>query len=143
METIDFRFELQSYFASNPPKFSIYNNDELVFEETSVQDLYTAEFSLPMSDQIENVLQIVRTNHDERTEQHLILNKVYADNIDLTKILDNAKYYPKYPEPWYSQQKEQNIDLPIYYTGSLLWGWNGVWKLEYNTPFYTWLLNNV
>jgi len=143
MEIIDFRFELQSNFVSNPPRFSIYNNDELVFEETSVTDLYTAEFSLPMSDQIENVLQIMRTNHDERTDQQLILNKVYADNIDLTKILNHGKYYPKYPEPWYSQQVEQNIDLPEYYIGSLSWGWNGIWKLEYTTPFYTWLLKNA
>jgi hypothetical protein len=26
---------------------------------------------------------------------------------------------------------------------ALCWGWNGVWKLEYTTPFYTWLLKNV
>jgi hypothetical protein len=143
METIDFRFELQSNFVSNPPRFSIYNNDKLVFEETPVQDLYTAEFSLLMSNQIENVLQIMRTNHDERTDQQLILNKVYADDIDLENILNQGKYYPIYPEPWHSQQKEQNNDLPEYYSGSLCWGWNGVWKLEYTTPFYQWLLKNA
>lgn len=143
METINFKFEFESKFVSNPPKFSIYNNDDLIYKDTLVENLHTAEFDLPMSDQTENVIKVHRTNHDERTDQHLMLNTVYADNIDLAKIIKNGKYYPKYPEPWYSQQKEQNIDLPVYYIGSLLWGWNGVWELEYTTPFYTWLLKNA
>lgn len=143
MEIINFKFEFESKFVYNPPKLSIYNNDDLVYKNTLVENSHTAEFDLSMSDQTENVLQVMRLNHDERTDQQLILKKVYADNIDLANILNQGKYYPNYPEPWHSQQKEQNNNLPEFYDGALCWGWNGVWKLEYTTPFYTWLLKNV
>lgn len=46
------------------------------------------------------------------------------------------KYYPTYPEPWASQQKEP---LPKYQTSATYLGWNGRIEFEFETPIYTWI----
>jgi len=70
-----------------------------------------------------------------------------AINIDSIEIMGISSqqfvyagiYYPRYPEPWATQQREQGIDLEsrLYYKQYL--GWNGVWRLEFTAPVFTWI----
>ena len=143
MEELELKFELSAKFAKVPPQFSIYNNDDLIYPETSVTDRHTAQLTVVVKDQPNNKFIIQRFNHDQRTDQQLVLESLYVDDIDISKILTKGRYYPTYPEPWYSQQMAQNVTLPEYETGALQWGWNGMWQLEYTTPVYDWLLKNA
>ena len=142
-EKINFSINFSATYELSPPSFVIFNNNEIVYPSTVVNNNYTANFEINLDSNSEYCLKILRENHDEITSQQLELTLLTADGIDLAKILNHSKYFPKYPEPWYSQQKEQGIDWPEYQTGSLVWGWNGYWIFNYTTPFYTWLLKNV
>ena len=52
------------------------------------------------------------------------------------KFIWAGTYYPDYPEPWYSQQDTKPADaLPA----STYLGWNGVYKLEFDVPVFTWM----
>lgn len=45
-------------------------------------------------------------------------------------------YYPKYPEPWYSQQIPRPVDsLPA----QTYLGWNGIYRLEFSVPVFEWM----
>jgi len=143
MEELNLKFEFSAKFAKEPPQFSIYNNNELIYPETTVTNKHTAELSVTVKDQPNNRFIIQRSNHDQQTDQQLILESLYVDGIDLETILIKGRYYPIYPEPWYSEQIAAKITLPEYQTGALIWGWNGRWELEYTVPFYTWMLKNV
>jgi len=143
MEELNLKFEFSANFAQLPPQFSIYNNSDLIYPETTVTDKYTAELKVTVKDQTDNRFLIQRFNHDQKTDQQLILESLYVDGIDIGTILIKGRYYPVYPEPWHSQQIANNVTLPEYETGALQWGWNGRWELEYTVPFYTWMLKNV
>jgi hypothetical protein len=47
-----------------------------------------------------------------------------------------GKYTPEYPEPWYSQQ-DIKPDSVVTNTGYL--GWNGVWRLDFAVPVFSWI----
>jgi len=142
-EQINFSINFSAIYELSPPSFVIFNNNEIIYPSTVVNNNYTANFKINLDNNSEYCLKILRENHDEITSQQLELTLLTADGIDLAKILNHSKYFPKYPEPWYTQQKEQGVTLPEYQTGSLVWGWNGYWTFNYTTPFYTWLLNSV
>jgi hypothetical protein len=142
-EQINFTVNFKATYELLPPSFVILNNNEIVYPSTIVNNNYTANFELNLNSNSDYCLKILRENHDEINSQQLELTSMSVDGIDLAKILDHSKYFPKYPEPWYTEQKDQGITLPEYQTGSLVWGWNGYWTLFYTTPFYTWLLNSV
>lgn len=83
----------------------------------------------------------------------LFYNKNYneiSDNCDMAVIIDQlsffgisdpkfiwaGRYYPNYPEPWYSQQSPTpavSLDKCNYL------GWNGRWRLDFNLPVFTWM----
>jgi hypothetical protein len=47
-------------------------------------------------------------------------------------------YYPDYPEPWATEQRQQGMELPEYQYADYL-GWNGDWRLPFHTPIYPWI----
>jgi hypothetical protein len=49
-----------------------------------------------------------------------------------------GKYYPEYPEPWATSQRQLGNELPISRYSHYL-GWNGIWKLRFCTPIYPWI----
>ena len=140
---IEFVLKFRSKFAETPPHFTVLHDTNIVYGETTVADQHIATFQIEDLKEGTHVIQVLRTNHDQITDQLLTLESITADDIDLAKVLSHCKYYPKYPEPWFSEQKEAGVEWPEYFSGSLDWGWNGNWTLVYKAPFYTWLLENV
>lgn len=47
-----------------------------------------------------------------------------------------GKYYPDYPSTWYNQQPRKPADVLL---GQTYLGWNGVYKLEFTVPVFTWM----
>lgn len=47
-------------------------------------------------------------------------------------------YYPDYPEPWATEQRQQGLVLPEHQYADYL-GWNGDWRLSFHTPIYPWI----
>lgn len=80
-------------------------------------------------------------------------NKNYNETVDgkdMAVIIDSVEFFgisdprfvwagvycPEYPEPWYSQQQ---IKPEPALTAHNYLGWNGVWKLEFDVPVFTWM----
>lgn len=52
------------------------------------------------------------------------------------KFVWAGTYYPEYPTMWYSEQSTKPADvLP----NQTYLGWNGVYKLEFTVPVFTWI----
>lgn len=45
-------------------------------------------------------------------------------------------YTPQYPEPWFSQQPSPP---PATLSSQTYMGWNGVWRLDFTVPVFTWM----
>jgi hypothetical protein len=53
-------------------------------------------------------------------------------------LLDKANYFPEYPEPWYSEQKEKGETPPVSYKHCQTLHHNGEWKLDFESPVHYW-----
>jgi hypothetical protein len=61
---------------------------------------------------------------------------VTFEGMTLDRFKWASQYYPKYPEPWASEQTDT---LPEFHTSATYLGWNGRWELEFGTPIFTWI----
>ena len=49
-----------------------------------------------------------------------------------------SEYEPKYPEPWYTQQKQAGTTpLPVVHSNYI--GWPGEWRIQIGLPVYRWI----
>jgi len=144
-ETVIFTFDFSSTFTVTPPEFCIKHNSNVVYDVTPVNDFLHVELpiELPITRNDTCILEVERSGFDSINEQLLRIDKVAVDGINLKKICYSSKFYPIYPEPWISEQKAIGKIWPEFHYGWVEWGWNGKWVLKYQTPIYTWLLENV
>lgn len=64
------------------------------------------------------------------------INKVTIEGICVDRFKWAGKYYPNYPEPWASEQKQE---LPVCIDSATYLGWNGIWELDFTVPIFTWI----
>lgn len=50
-----------------------------------------------------------------------------------------GKYYPNYPEPWATQQREAGYELLPVLTNQTYLGWRGTWQLIIALPAFGWI----
>lgn len=86
-------------------------------------------------------LEVVFANKpDHDANMAVIIDKIEFFGISDPKFIWAGIYTPKYPEPWYSQQKEIPLaELPQ----QNYMGWNGKWRLDFSIPVFTWMHNTL
>ena len=72
-------------------------------------------------------------------DKAVVVETVSFFNISDPKFVWAGVYYPVYPEPWATEQKNQGIilDKELKYHNYL--SWNGKWKLKFDVPVFTWI----
>jgi hypothetical protein len=78
-------------------------------------------------------------NSNPNEDQAVIINYLKFENISADRFIWSGVYTPEYPEPWATEQKENNIELPTNLTNINYIGWNGIWKLKFDVPIFTWI----
>ena len=135
---LDLSFRLVPIWQDVPPtvKLSI---DHEIFWNDKLPDV--REFALerqlrtgPHSLQIE-----LYGKSDNDSCQALSIRDISFGKIPSSRYAWQSTYCPRYPQPWASQQQQQGVELKseLYQTDHL--GWNGVWKLHFSMPIFTWI----
>jgi len=140
MHQLDCSLWLQPVWHNDPPLIRLGINDNL--EEVSLTE--TTEFRfVRWLDAGAHTLTIEFLNKTDADSQlHLGIDKaVIVDKISFFGISDpkfvwQGNYKPLYPEPWASQQPTLPPDILQSHT---YLGWNGVWKLSFQMPIFTWI----
>ena len=109
-------------------------HQETLWQETTVEFDYDLE-------QGEHYIQfefINKTNQDTTADEDLavVIKDITINGISDPKIMMATTYRPRYPEPWLSQQ-DTTPDSVL--QGHQYLGWNGIWRLEYTVPVFTWI----
>ena len=144
METINFAITLSASTTNNLyPTVEILLNDKTQVKATEIVTSKTISFNLDLEEKQNYKLIIIRGNHSNRGQQILSIKKLEADGINLNKFLDRVYFYPEYPRQWHEQQINAGKSWPDKQKGWRDLGFNGKWILEFDTPFYTWLLKNT
>ena len=82
-------------------------------------------------------LEIVFMNKPELDHNMaVIVDQVEFFGITDARFVWAGVYTPKYPEPWYSQQTSPP---PAKLPQHNYMGWNGVWRLDFDVPVFTWI----
>jgi|TARA_R110000782_G_scaffold180515_1_gene270944 hypothetical protein len=125
------------------PCAEILLNQQIVIPKQPIKNNQQVEFELDLEKDTQYKLTINRTNHNSKNKQVLSIKSFHADGIDLNRVLDHMYFYPQYPAIWYKQQIESGNELPEKQKGWRDWGFNGQWVMNFETPFYTWLLKTI
>lgn len=84
-------------------------------------------------------IRFINKNYEESSSSQdmaVIIDRLSFFGISDPKFVWAGQYRPDYPEPWYSNQPTPpkscltNIDYL---------GWNGVWRLDFDLPVFTWM----
>ena len=155
-EKLKFHLELWATYWNKPPVAEIkINNGSIKTEQiTGTEDNPTViEFEHELTENEKYDLQILRSNKDSRQtvvengeitkDQLLHIKAIEIDEIDIGVLVYEGIYTPEYPEPWATQQREAGNDLPKSFKNATTLGHNGTWSLQFESPFYMWLLENL
>ncbi len=124
----------------------IYINGEL-YDDVYISEEETIEFECGCGAENELKIEFAEKKQSDvvldkdgniLSDQLLHIKKIEIDEIDITNLCRmQAEYTPT--DPWYI---ENHPDSPVLRNHMDL-GWNGNWTLQFETPFYIWLLENL
>jgi hypothetical protein len=125
-----------------PPMCSIKFSKDVSFkEEIKENKIYSYEEYLTNGnyDIIIEFLNKKNTDTVDGKDKAIKIDKIVFNNIESKKFVWQGTYQPIYPEPWATQQKKLGKELNSVITPAVYLGWNGVWKLTYSAPIFTWI----
>jgi len=145
---------LQANFWRNSPSILIKLDNKIIKNITNFVDKQrtTIPFDAELDDG-EHQLIIERQN--KTTKDTLLKNSkiikdstinildIVIDEISIEPLLDHANFFPKYAEPWLSQQKQIGKEPPASYNYCRTLHHNGEWKLDFAKPVHIWFFQNI
>jgi|TARA_R110000796_G_scaffold42596_1_gene105203 hypothetical protein len=145
---------LQANFWRNSPSILIKLDNKIIKNITNFVDKQrtTIPFDAELDDG-EHQLIIERQN--KTTKDTLLKNSkiikdstinildIVIDEISIEPLLDHANFFPKYAEPWLSQQKQIGKEPPASYNYCRTLHHNGEWKLDFANPVHIWFFQNI
>jgi hypothetical protein len=141
-EPIDIEITLTSAYWKDAPKTKVYIDNEIIFDG-AIAEKKVVKYSGTLDEGIHKITielydkdkyQTVLENGNIIKDQLLNITDISFDEIDIGFLIwQKSKYYPTI--------KENLEEYPITQCTNL--GWNGKWELEFTTPIYIWLLENI
>jgi hypothetical protein len=149
-ETINFELHLLAEFWDQAPKVKILLDNILKYDSALelgmnvIKFKHTCKFNDSHKLTIDrygktNDQSVVRDNI--HLDQKVILSKLSIDDVNVRNIMYTyGIWYPKYPEPWATKQKINGIILEEHIAGNTFFNHNGIWELEFTSPFYAFIM---
>lgn len=140
-ETITFKLTLHPTYRDGPPQIKILLDEQLMFDG-AINSPQVIEFSKSLVFAPHKLILQRHGKTIDQADQLLQIKTVEIDGIDVQNIVWASSYFcPEYPEPWASQQRNSGVELEATVFGETILGHNGTWVLEFNSPFYKFLIN--
>lgn len=144
-EPVEISISLSSSFWKTAPKTKVFIDETLIFDGT-VSEIKTINWS---GDLIEGKHKIVIELYDKDKYQTVMEDNVIVKdqllNIDTITFDDIDIGYLKHSLSKYYPDKNHYTDnsVPEIINDCVNLGYNGKWEIEFNTPIYIWLLENI
>ncbi len=132
VETIEFDIQLD---VQGDPALDIYVDNILY---THHKFTATLEFG-------NHELRIVHSGKTNQTPEQMVdIKSITVDGVNIQDILyTDSINIPEYPEPWATQQRAEGVVLEETVIGQLELSHNCVWRLNFTSPFYEFVMNHV
>jgi hypothetical protein len=156
-EKLKFKLELYATMWDKPPHAEVWLNDLIFFNKDitgTEQNPSVIEFEHELEEGKEYSLRIDMSKKETSQtvidndggiikDQLLHIKNIEIDEIDIGALVYEGEYSPIYPEPWATQQRAKGVELPSNIKNVKTMGHNGQWRLNFVSPFYTWLLEHL
>ena len=145
VETINIDLVLRSDYKSTPGAVKVSVNDTLLFHGKLTQPVTKIRETVTLDLLATHTLTIDRYHKpDNDPDQMIVIDYVAIDDINIRDLAwHTSVFYPQYPEPWASEQRELGIELEDSIIGETWLGHNGKWNFEFTSPFYKFLISKV
>lgn len=135
---VDIAFDILPTAQDVPPAMTIRLDNDVLWDG-KLHSGKTFAFS-PCLVKGPHYLEIeLHSKSDADPVQSLTITNFSLGQIHSPRFVWQAVYRPRYPEPWASQQQATGIDLCFELHNTNHLGWNGVWRLEFTAPIFTWI----
>jgi hypothetical protein len=149
-----FDIQLQANFWNRSPSIVVKLNDKIMetFDKFVDKQKTNISFDAELDDGDHQLVieRINKTTKDTVIEDSKIVKDstvdiidVVIDKISIDALLDKANFFPKYPEPWVSQQKQIGKEPSASYNYCRTLHHNGEWKLDFANPVHIWFFQNI
>lgn len=154
MSDFTVKLKLIPEYWNRPPSISVILNKECCIKKSIIEEqTLECKFDSALL-QEENYLAVQRygkTNEDTIINENnevvkdsvLHISGVEINDIDLGNIVYTIPFFPEYPEPWATQQKNNGNILPTSVKPCTSIFHNGEWRITWTEPFHLWYLENL
>ena len=130
---------LQPVWHNDPPEINIGINDNI--QRIILRDNQTFHYEFTANNQATLLVELLNktdadTIPDKGLDKAVVIKSVSFFDITDNRFVWAGEYYPKYPEPWYSEQTVKPEPLLKSHTYLC---WNGKWTLTFDVPVFTWI----
>lgn len=144
MELLPFKIQLcVNTSVDSAIKINVKIDQTLLYSKNIVEDT-TIEFEHQLDFDNTHCLEIEKIGDPLNPQQTANIKSIFIDNINVKDIVTSeCMYFPEYPEPWATEQKQKGINLEYPVHQEMFFGHNGIWKYNFSSPFYRHLLYKV
>lgn len=151
--SVNVLIKLKPEFWDNPPCVSV-EIDNIVhptLEFTTSGKIF--EYKFKISNEKIHQIKIERfgklisdtivENNKVIKDQLLHIEDIVVDSVSLKDLIYLGNFYPHYPEPWASEQRNDGIILPEVENYRSTLYHNGTWILNFDLPIHIWFFTNI
>lgn len=140
-EPVDISIRLSGTYWKDKPQAKVYVDNILLFDGEIGEPLdinWKNELSSGSHDLIikmynKDRFQTVIEDGEVVKDSLINIEKITFDGIDIDYLAQSLSIYQPVEQP----------GVPAIVRNCVNLGWNGTWKLSFNTPIYIWLLENL
>jgi len=141
-ETVTVSIVFESKYTDTAPKVEILLDKQSFYNGILPNGRYVVDFTVTLDSNTTHKLIVHRTGKTPGMDQTTKIADVIIDSISVRDIVwHRSLYYPDYPEPWATEQKEAGVELENPVHGEYIFGHNGTWEFEFGSLFYQWLID--
>ena len=142
MHDLNFSINLEPKFCNNFPFIKVGLDDKIFFNDYLMkQTIFQKDISLSNGNHCLWIEFLNKTNDDTTTEcdKAVIIKEIKFEDFNLPRFIWAGVFHPIYPEPYASEQLKQGVLLKKQLNNIDYLGFNGIWKLNFTTPIFTWI----
>lgn len=142
-ESLKFDLVITANWQSHPPSIRIKIDNTTVEKNIDlVQGINCISIDVNLSYKSHQLIIDRRGATVMDQSQTITIEKLSIDNIDCSHlILTNSWFEPIYPEPWATEQRNQENQLLDKVPFETVLGHDGIWRLDFECPVYPCLLD--
>lgn len=138
LHQVDVAFGIEPLWKELPPRVLVCLNEHQVWDgPISHTRIFRLSYQLPSGSHSLTIELVDKSDLD--SAQAIKINDLTIGSISSPRFVWRGYYRPRYPEPWATQEREKGIILHPEISNTDYLGWNGIWRLDFTAPIFTWI----